>query len=157
MQHTKSKIILVEDNPADVELTKIAYTGLLSDFELLHFYNGEQLINSLPGIDLADISYILLDLNMPRLNGIEVLRIFSEHKDWHKIPVIVFTSSHHFGDISICYYLGSNAYVAKPVDIDVFERTIRIIHEFWGKANRRPTYKLPPDTSLLPHSNFPVA
>ena len=140
MHSSKNKVVLVEDNPADVELTKLVYSELDADIELVHFFDGHQLIETLPGLSLKDISYILLDLNMPKLSGIDVLKIFSDHEEWRKIPVIVFTSSNHLGDISTCYNLGANAYVTKPVDIEDFETTIRKIHEFWSSLNLRPNF-----------------
>ncbi len=142
--NSSTKVILVEDNPADVELTKIAYAALSDKIELLHYADGKQLLESLPGLNLSDISYLLLDLNMPKLGGLDVLKIFSNHEVWFKIPVIVFTSSFHNGDISNCYLLGTNAYVAKPVDIEQFEKTIATIHQFWGKTNIRPHYNHTP-------------
>lgn len=140
MHTSKNKVVLVEDNPADVELTKLVYSDLDADIELVHYFDGHQLIESLPSLSLTEICYILLDLNMPKLSGIDVLKIFSGHEEWRKIPVIVFTSSHHLGDVSSCYNHGVNAYVTKPVDIEDFETTIRKIHEFWGNLNLRPNF-----------------
>jgi len=140
MSFQTKKVILVEDNQADLELTRLAYGSLAPDVDLVHCHDGQALIQLLPTIDLNEICYILLDLNMPRVSGLEVLKIFQAHREWGKIPVIVFTSSLHNQDVLQCYELRANAYVLKPLDFDVFDRTIRAIHEFWCNVNVTPDY-----------------
>lgn len=131
----KKKIILVEDNQADIELVKMAFEELSTPIELLHFYNGQELMLYLQVHPVEDIALILLDLNMPRMGGIEVLRAFQKQKYLSRIPVIVLSSSTRETDIETCYDLGANAYVNKPLDIDFFYKMIKNIVAFWLETN----------------------
>jgi DNA-binding response OmpR family regulator len=92
----------------------------------------------LGNVDKDEISYVLLDLNMPRLNGYEVLRALSNDKDGHNLIVIIFSSSNNEKDIALCYEMGAKAYVIKPLDLNELDRTIHAIHSFWGNTNIRP-------------------
>lgn len=131
----KTKILLVEDNPADVQLTKITIANFTNDVELTHYANGLALIQALPQLHLPDIQLILLDLNMPSMGGIETLRHLAQRVDWSQIPVVIFTSSAHHDDIQACYELGANAYVNKPLDYDEFTKAIHTILQFWTEVN----------------------
>lgn len=134
------KIILVEDNKAEADLAKLVFSELKIDREILHFSDGADFLNHLPDLDLGDICYLLLDLNMPKVNGFHVLKKLAEHQDWKKIPVIVFTSSSHEADVNECYDLGANAFVSKPLDINDLDSTLSAIDFFWGKKNTRPYF-----------------
>lgn len=134
------KVILAEDNLADVELTKMAFKELSLPFELVHVFDGQELISYVKGENLDDIALILLDLNMPRLGGVEVLQNFYVHDAFKKLPVVVFSSSTHESDVKTCYDFGANAYVRKPIDINDFTKTIRSIASFWGQVNVLPTF-----------------
>lgn len=137
------KVILVEDNPADVELTKLAFRNLSIETDLVHCSNGKELLSLLrKEHHLDEICYILLDLNMPVLNGIEVLKIFQKDTELRKLPVIVFTSSMQEADIQTCYALGANAYVLKPMSLSEFDATIKSISDFWGDVNVRASIRL---------------
>lgn len=129
------KIILVEDNLADVKLTKMAFGNLPIEVDITHFFNGQELLDHLSTAPLNDISLILLDLNMPKLGGIEVLKAFNENSDYKKLPVVIFTSSVHQSEVRTCYELGANAYVNKPLDIADFDNTIKAIAYFWISTN----------------------
>lgn len=134
------KVIIAEDNLADVELTKMAFKELALPFELVHVFDGQELINYVEGKNLDDIALILLDLNMPRLGGVEVLQSFYDHESFKKLPVVVFSSSIHESDIKTCYDYGANAYVRKPIDINDFTKTIKSIAQFWGQVNVLPAF-----------------
>jgi len=151
------KVILVEDNPADVELTKLAFKNLSIETDLVHCSNGKELL-SLLGKEhhLDEICYILLDLNMPVLNGIEVLKIFHKDKELRKLPVIVFTSSMQETDIQTCYALGANAYVLKPMSLSEFDATIKSISEFWGDVNVRASVRQKHDKKVPLPKGYPV-
>ncbi|MFQ5447520.1 MAG: response regulator, partial [Saprospiraceae bacterium] len=133
--------ILVEDNPADAELVKFAFESQSVDAQLIHCPDGGELLALLPSLSLNTICYVLLDLNMPGMNGYEVLRHFFEDEYWRKLPVIVFSSSMHQADVRTCYELGANAYVRKPLDFNDFDEAIRHINAFWGQVNLRPSYQ----------------
>ena len=133
--NSPKKIILVEDNLADVKLTKMAFGNLPMEVDIIHFYNGQELLDYLPKATLNEISLILLDLNMPKLGGIEVLTAFNSIPDYKKLPVVIFTSSVHQAEVRSCYELGANAYVNKPLDIADFDDTIKAIAFFWLSTN----------------------
>lgn len=134
------KIILLEDNPADVKLAELALRALPFQTKLLHFFNGQDFINYLGKVIPDEVSFILLDLNMPKANGFEVIKEVRKDRRFNKIPIVVFTCSASKTDIQHCYKLGANAYVNKPVDLIDFERTMHSIVEFWSKTNIHPRH-----------------
>ena len=83
------KIILAEDNIADVELTKLAFNDLALDIEVVHVFDGEELMNYLDQKSFDDISLILLDLNMPKMGGLDVLKKMYNDEELRKLPVVV--------------------------------------------------------------------
>lgn len=138
MNTTGKKVILVEDNLAEATLTRLAFQSKIQNAEIIHCANGEELFVLLNQIQLDDICYVLLDLNMPRIGGIEVLRIVGQHEKWRLLPFIIFSSSSLEQEVRACYDLGANAYVTKPMNLDLFDKTIESIHRFWGEVNLRP-------------------
>ena len=138
---TQRKIILAEDNLADVELTKIAFKEIPLPLDIVHVYDGQELIDYVNQEPLGNIALILLDLNMPRMGGIEVLKHFYSDSNLCKLPTIVLSSSKHENDILTCYEYGANAYVCKPIDIEKFHETIQNIAYFWCTVNVLPTYE----------------
>ena len=137
---TTKKIILVEDNVADMELTKLAFRQLELPLEIIHVYDGYELIDLLGTANLEDVALILLDLNMPKLGGLEVLKIMNKDEELCKLPVIVFSTSSNEADVYACYESGANAYVNKPIDINEFHKTIEAIAHFWGDINVLPSF-----------------
>ena len=137
------KVILAEDNLADVELTKLAFQELDYPLEVVHVIDGQELLSYVQNVQndtLQDIVLILLDLNMPRLGGVDVLKNFYKDETFKKLPVIVFSSSAHETDVKTCYDFGANAYVCKPIDINDFNKTIRSIAQFWVDVNVLPNF-----------------
>lgn len=138
-----AQILLVEDNPGDVRLTKEAFehgriendlhvvTDGVDALEFLHQRGG---YDDAPRPDL-----VLLDLNLPRKNGDEVLEELKADPDLRSIPVIVLTSSKAEEDIARSYDLHANAYLTKPVDPEEFIDTVRAFEEFWLSLVRLPT------------------
>ena len=134
------KIILAEDNIADVELTKLAFRELDLQLEIIHVFDGQQLIDLLKVSPLEEIALILLDLNMPKLSGLDVLKIMYQDEELTKLPVVVFSSSSNETDVHTCYEFGANAYVNKPIDIIEFHKAISAIAHFWAEINVLPTF-----------------
>ncbi len=132
------KVVLVEDNKAEADLAKIVYRELSLPVDIIHCQNGEEFLGLLEVANPADICYVLLDLNMPRLNGFEVLKTLSKDEKWKNMVTIIFSSSSNEKDVSKCYQLGAKAYVVKPFDITELDRTILSIHNFWGNLNLKP-------------------
>ena len=128
-------ILLVEDNPGDVALTKVAFEDAKLLNPLVVAGDGEAAVEMLKRrADQGDgelPAMILLDLNLPKLDGREVLAIVKEDARLKRIPVIVLTSSTAERDIAESYQLGVNAYVTKPLAIDEFLAAVRSIGNFW--------------------------
>lgn len=138
------KILLVEDNPSDVELALHAFKkhNLANDVQVAR--DGEEAIGFLdsPAGDAfhRDVPrLVLLDLKLPKVSGIEVLRWIKSHKTLRKMPVVVLTSSHEDQDIAECYELGVNSYIVKPVDFVQFTDAVGQLGCYWLLLNHPPT------------------
>ena len=140
MSAKNKKVILVEDNLADVELVKISIRELETPVELVHAGDGQELLNFLKTAVLSEIAVIMLDLNMPRVSGIDVLRYMHDDPLLKRVPVVMFTTSNSKTDILKCYELGAKAFVCKPLDIFEFNQAIRSIVEFWTGINMLPAF-----------------
>jgi two-component system response regulator len=132
------RIILVEDNAADAELVKIAVAELNLPVKIHHATGNDDLYHFFETDDLSDVVLILLDLNMPRVNGIEILKKIKTNEKNNFIPIVIFTTSSSKMDILACYDHGANAYVCKPIDYDTFNHNIKAIVEFWALNNLLP-------------------
>ena len=135
-------ILLVEDNPGDVRLTVEALRDAKVANELHVVGDGEEAIKFLRSegryIDAPRPDLVLLDLNLPRLDGRDVLAEIKTDPDLAKIPIIVLTSSSAERDIQQAYGLHANCYVAKPVDFTEFIDAVRSLEAFWLKIVRLP-------------------
>lgn len=133
--NTKPRILLVEDNPGDIRLTQEALKESNMDIHLDVVSDGEQAIDFLmkknKHTEAVRPHIILLDLNLPKKNGIEILKEIKAHDSLKKIPVIVLTTSDADHDISKAYSLHANCYILKPVDFDDFAKVIRLVETFW--------------------------
>lgn len=136
------EILLVEDNPGDIRLTIEAFKDAKVANNLSVARDGEEAIQflrkekSFQGAPTPDI--ILLDLNLPKLDGREVLEIIKEDQQLRTIPVVILTSSEAEGDIVQTYNLHANCYVVKPVDFEKFIKVIRSINDFWLTVVKLP-------------------
>jgi CheY-like chemotaxis protein len=137
-------ILLVEDNPDDVELTLHALkkNNIVNPVKIVRdgqqaldylFYTGEY---QLSDHDLPNV--ILLDLKLPKVDGIEVLQRVKGDRKTKLIPVVVLTSSKEESDLMKSYDLGVNSYIRKPVDFDQFVETVRQIGFYWMLINEQP-------------------
>ena len=137
------KILLVEDNPGDVELTREALSSGKIKNELTVVTDGEQALEYLfqhgdyAKAELPDI--ILLDLNLPKIDGREVLRECKTALGLKNIPVIILSSSAAAIDIQQSYDLHANCFVTKPVQLDDFLKVVQMIEYFWIDIVRLPT------------------
>jgi CheY-like chemotaxis protein len=142
--HELVQILLVEDNPGDVRLTQEA-------LKEAKFRNTVHVV----GDGVEALAYlrqqgkystatrphmVMLDLNMPRMDGREVLEAIKKDPDLRRIPVVVLTSSQAETDIARAYELYANCYVTKPVDIDHFLQVVKSIEEFWVEIVRLPSH-----------------
>jgi chemotaxis family two-component system response regulator Rcp1 len=129
------EIFLVEDNPGDVLLTQEALRGAKVLNRLTVASNGEEALAILrregKHAQAARPDLILLDLNMPRLSGLEVLTAIRTDPELASLPVVMLTSSAAERDVADSYALGVNCYVTKPVDIEQFLTVVRSVEQFW--------------------------
>jgi len=131
------EILLVEDNPDDAELTIRALKKHNLSNTLLHLEDGEKAIDFLFSKEPKIFPrLILLDLKMPKVDGIEVLKRLKSDEDRKVIPVVVLTSSKEERDIVESYKLGVNAYIVKPVDFKKFVDAVSEIGLFWLIQNQ---------------------
>jgi len=130
------KVLLVEDNPADVALTEEALKSSKLSIYMNTAENGEEALKLLQTGYTPDI--ILLDLNMPRMDGKAFLSIVKQTKKWASIPVVILTSSDAKEDINSTYKEHTNCYVQKPVDFDEFKKIVCAIDNFWFTVVKLP-------------------
>ncbi len=136
------EILLVEDNPGDARLTEVALSESVAPNRLSIVADGERAVAFLrrePGYeDAPRPDLILLDLNMPRMNGHEVLAEVKSDPDLRAIPIVVLTTSTSDRDISESYRLQANSFINKPVDLSAFFDVVRAIEDYWLGASHLP-------------------
>jgi chemotaxis family two-component system response regulator Rcp1 len=129
------EILLVEDNPGDADLAREALEGGKIKNNLFVVADGEAAMDFLfktgPYADMPRPDLILLDLNLPRKDGREVLADIKAHKDLKRIPVVILTTSKSEEDILKSYNLHANCYITKPIDLNQFIKVVRCIEDFW--------------------------
>lgn len=137
-------ILLVEDNPGDVRLTREALKEGKIKNNLFVTSNGVEALEFLKQegeyTDAIRPDLILLDLNMPRMDGRELLEKIKQEPDLRRIPVVILTTSKSEEDIVKSYDLHANCYITKPVDLDQFISVVKSIEDFWLTV-----VKLPPN------------
>jgi two-component system response regulator len=136
-------VLLVEDDAADVALMENAFADHAVTSELHHVPDGAEALAFLRRdgeyADAPRPDLILLDLNMPRVDGRQVLGHIKTDDDLKGIPVVVFTTSSTDSDVVSSYGAYANAYVTKPIDLEEFERALSEIRDFWGHTATLPT------------------
>lgn len=138
------RVLLVEDDPRDLELTITALRENNLANEVLAVRDGEEALDFLyrqgkyKTLDPGNPAVVLLDLKLPKTDGIEVLREIRSNPDTKETPVVVLTSSHEESDLIESYKLGVNAYVVKPVHFNEFVDAIKKIGLFWLIINEPP-------------------
>ena len=135
----RRSILLVEDNPMDVDLTRRAFAKrhIVNVLEIAR--DGEEALDCLArweaGHPLPVV--ILLDLKLPRVRGLEVLRQLKAHPDFCRIPVVVLTTSSEDADVAAAYGLGVNSYIVKPVEFEKFIEVAAQIDLYWCVLNQQ--------------------
>jgi|SRR6185312_582329 len=145
MENIEVEVLLVEDNPNDAELTIRALKKNKLANKIHHVKDGDEALDFL----FAQGNYtqrtienapkvVLLDLKMPKVNGIEVLKVLKVDERTKKIPIVILTSSKEDPDIQECYRLGVNSYVVKPVSFDEFSKAVSDLGLYWLLTNQAP-------------------
>lgn len=137
-------ILLVEDSMADAEMALDALSQAHLANPVVHVEDGVECLDYLyrrgawesrpPG----DPAVVLLDIKMPRMNGLDVLTEMRSQEMLKRIPVVILSSSREESDLARSWDLGANAYVIKPVDVDQFFEAMRSLGQFWGVFNQAP-------------------
>ncbi len=131
-------ILLVEDNPVDLDLTLRAFKSrkLTNPVEIAR--DGEEALAYIKKWEdgAPRPVVILLDLKLPKINGLEVLEVLKSHPRFKTIPVVVLTTSSESSDVKAAYHLGVNSYIVKPVDFDKFIEVAEHIELYWSVLNR---------------------
>ena len=138
-------ILLVEDNPADVEITLEAFRRNNSGARVSVCRDGEDAIDYMfqrnryvRGLNAPRPDIILLDLNLPRRNGLEVLEQIKKHELLRDIPIIILTTSDRDDDVRNCYHAGANNYLNKPVQFDDCVTLVATIQHYWLDLTKLP-------------------
>jgi hypothetical protein len=131
-------ILLVEDNPIDLDLTLRAFSARKLTNPIQIARDGEEALAYIEKWENGDIVpvVILLDLKLPKVNGLEVLEVIKKHPTFKTIPVVVLTTSSESNDVKTSYELGANSYIIKPVDFDKFIEVAKQIELYWSILNR---------------------
>lgn len=136
-------IILVEDNPDDEELTLAALEELRLRNPVVVLRDGQEAIDYLfrqgtyAGQSLELPGVIMLDLKLPKIDGLEVLRQIKNDPQLRRVPVVVLTSSKEDADVITGYELGANSYIVKPIDFEQLMETVRSIGNYWIVVNEQ--------------------
>lgn len=143
--HRSYDILLVEDNPADVEITLEAFRRSRTTNRVYVSRDGEEALDFIfqrgrytRGLNAPKPDMILLDLNLPRRSGFEVLEQVKRHESLRDIPVIILTTSDRDEDVRRCFRLGANNYLTKPVQFDDCVKLVATIQQYWLEFSKLP-------------------
>ena len=134
-------VLLVEDSMADAEMAMDALTEAHLANPVVHVEDGVDCLDYLyrrgawANREPGDPAVVLLDIKMPRMNGLDVLTRMREDEQMRRIPVVILSSSREETDLARSWDLGANAYVIKPVDVDQFFDAVRTLGKFWAVLN----------------------
>lgn len=131
-------ILLVEDNPMDVDLTRRAFAKRNLANPLAVARDGEEALGWMARVDAGELApaVILLDLKLPKVPGLEVLRQFKAHPVLGRVPVVILTTSREDADVETAYSLGVNSYIVKPVEFEKFIEVAAQIDLYWCVLNQ---------------------
>jgi CheY-like chemotaxis protein len=139
---TARPILLVEDNPMDLDLALQAFEEYAVANPIAICRDGEEALDYIDRHAQPDDAQrplvVLLDLRLPKVDGLEVLRFARQNKVWQKIPIVVMTTSRENSDIDKAYELGANSYIVKPIDFDAFSEVVKTIKMYWLLTNQPP-------------------
>jgi two-component system response regulator len=138
-------ILLVEDNPYDAELTINALKQGNKNMQLIHMNNGVEALEYIIAKGVSsesnlydDLKLVILDIKLPQMDGLEILKKIRENEKTKHLPVVILSSSKEWIDIKEAYKLGANSYVVKPVGFDNFTKVISTLGLYWTLVNESP-------------------
>lgn len=133
-------ILLVEDNPMDVDLTLRAFRRRKVSNPVVVARDGEEALAWIPRWEAGEPRpvVVLLDLKLPRIDGLQVLEAFKSHPTLRAVPVVVLTTSAEHGDVHAAYLLGANSYIVKPVEFEKFMDVTEQLDVYWTLVNQSP-------------------
>ena len=137
-------ILLVEDSMADAEMAMDALREAHLANPVVHVEDGVECLDYLyargawASREAGDPAVVLLDIKMPRMNGLDVLTQMRSDERLRRVPVVILSSSREESDLARSWDLGANAYVIKPVDVDQFFEAVRTLGQFWAVLNQAP-------------------
>ena len=137
-------ILLAEDSPADAEMAVDALKEARLANPIVHVEDGVEAMDYLlrrgayANREEGLPAVLLLDIKMPRMDGLEVLKQLRDHETLKRMPVVILSSSREESDLARSWDLGVNAYVVKPVDVDQFFDAVRTLGKFWAVLNETP-------------------
>jgi two-component system response regulator len=135
------KILLAEDNADDAELTRLALERHKLGSRVVHVTDGALAIEYLFGTggttEIPDVRFIILDLKLPKIDGLQVLARIKGDARTRSIPVVILSSSNQQRDISRCFESGVNSYVVKPVQLDEYMDKVSAVGRYWDTVNER--------------------
>ncbi len=135
-----NNILVVEDSNEDFEATHRAFKKANLANNLIHLRDGDEAMNYFFADGKPDIipNIVLLDLNLPGTDGLEVLKALKSHNNLKHIPVIILTTSNDKKDIEYCFLAGANSYLQKPVNLNAFIESIQRLSEYWFEVTVLP-------------------
>ncbi|MBF2026390.1 MAG: response regulator [Oscillatoriales cyanobacterium C42_A2020_001] len=137
------RLLLVEDDPHDVELVRMALEPSNLNYSMDVVFDGEQALQYLFGtgdfrVEQPLPQLVLLDLKLPKVNGIQVLQAIRTNPRTRRLVVVVMTSSQEDSDLNTCYDLGINSYIVKPLDFQQFLEVSQTVGSYWMTLNKPP-------------------
>ncbi len=135
MKKSVHKILLVEDEDFDADLIIRSLKNIPLDNEVVRLQDGAELLDYLQLHPIEGIAVMLMNLKLPKVSGVEALRVIKADENWRKLPVVLLTGEQNHPDIQVAYDLGVNAYVVKPIDPLEYSEAIKILGMFWAQIN----------------------
>jgi CheY-like chemotaxis protein len=142
------QILLVEDNPYDAEMTMEALKPQDLDHLVIWLKDGQEALDFLfsqgahAGREPVHSLFVLLDIKLPRVDGLQVLKQIKSDPGLRSMPVVIFTSSREESDILECYRLGANAYIVKPLTFSDYMKALASMGAFWALVNEQPHLRI---------------
>ena len=132
----ESEILLIEDNPLDRELTIRSLHEQGLNGKIIVATDGAEAIDIITRLPLHSLKIALVDLKLPKVDGLEVIKAMRAHEATKLLPIIVFSSSEEESDIRRCYEAGANSYIVKPIRLDEIGKTMAQVSNYWRSLNK---------------------